>query len=173
MTAVANTVFTAAQFNINVRDNLNETSPAKATQEGQMFVATGVNAIAARRPTFQSVNTAQSLSSGSYTDLATVGPSLTMTTGTRAIVFVSARMENNTNNSSMYASFAVTGASSIAADDINGITMDGIAAANSVRIGATRFLSTLTAGSNTFTMKYRCGDTATFSDRHIIVIPMS
>lgn len=173
MTAVANTVFTAAQFNASVRDNLNETAPAKATQEGQIFAATGVNSIVARRPTLSSVNTSQSLSSGSYTDLATVGPSITVTTGTRAIVSIQARMENNTTNSSMFASFQVTGASSIAADDANGITMDGIAANNSVRIGCMRFLDTLTAGSNTFTMKYRCGDTATYSDRHIIVIPMS
>jgi hypothetical protein len=173
MTAVANTVFTAAQFNASVRDNLNETAPAKATQEGQIFAATGVNAIVARRPTFASVSTSQSLSSGTYTDLATVGPSVTVTTGTRAIVFVQARMENNTTNSSMFASFEVTGASSVAADDANGITMDGITAANSVRIGAARFFNSLTAGSNTFTMKYRCGDTATFSDRHIIIMPMS
>ena len=48
MTAVANTVFTAAQFNQHVRDNLNETAPAKATASGGYFVATGVNAIAQR-----------------------------------------------------------------------------------------------------------------------------
>jgi hypothetical protein len=50
MTAVANSTFTAAQFNQYVRDNLNETAPAKATSAGSYFVADGVNSIAERTP---------------------------------------------------------------------------------------------------------------------------
>ena len=48
MTAVSGSVLTAAQFNTYVRDNLNETAPAKATAAGQIFVSTAANAIAAR-----------------------------------------------------------------------------------------------------------------------------
>ena len=48
MTAVANAVFTAAQFNTHVRDNLLETAPAKATTTGGYFVATGTNTIVQR-----------------------------------------------------------------------------------------------------------------------------
>src|SRR5690606_12967068 len=38
MTAVSGSVFTAAQFNQFVRDNLNETAPARATTAGAHFV---------------------------------------------------------------------------------------------------------------------------------------
>ena len=43
MTAVASSVFTAAQFNTFIRDNLNETSPAKATTAGAYFTVSGTN----------------------------------------------------------------------------------------------------------------------------------
>ena len=49
MTAVANSTFTAAQFNQYVRDNLNETAPALATAAGSYFAADGINSIAERR----------------------------------------------------------------------------------------------------------------------------
>lgn len=54
MTAVASTAFTAAQFNTHVRDNLNETAPAKATTSGRLIVTAGPNSIAEQtipRPT--------------------------------------------------------------------------------------------------------------------------
>lgn len=174
MTAIANTVFTAAQFNTNVRDNLNETAPAKATIAGQIFVSTGTNAIAARLPAFASVTTNQSTASTSYVDLATPGPSVTVTTGTRAMVFIQAQMENTVDTSQTFSSFAVSGASTIAASDANAILMDGVAANNALRFGAMTFLSTLTAGSNTFTMKYRVGaNPGSFERRHIAVVPMN
>ena len=75
-TAVAGATFSAAQFNANVRDNLNETAPAKATAASQLFVSTGPNAIAARVPSTARVDTAESTSSTSYVDLATPGPLL-------------------------------------------------------------------------------------------------
>lgn len=46
-TAVGNTLLTAAFWNTHVRDNMLETAPAKATQAGQIFHATGPNVIAA------------------------------------------------------------------------------------------------------------------------------
>ena len=38
MTAVSGSVYTAAQFNTFVRDNLNETAPAKATTAVEMRI---------------------------------------------------------------------------------------------------------------------------------------
>jgi hypothetical protein len=172
MTAVANTAFTAAQFNTNVRDNLNETAPAKATTAGGVFVATGVNAIAQRIPSGATVAALQSTSSTSYGDLSTAGPAVTVTTGTKAIVHVTARMQNTLDNSSSFASFAVSGATTIAAADTSSIQLDGLTGSNSVRYGMSMMV-TLTAGSNTFTMKYRAGSgTARFSDRDIVVYPL-
>jgi hypothetical protein len=174
MTAVANTIFTAAQFNTHVRDNLNETSPAKATQEGQIFTATGTNAIVARRPTLATVATTQSTASVTYTDLATAGPTVTITTGTRAIVSIQATISNQTDNLSSLASVAVSGATTIAAADSFGLEHDGSPANNSVRFGAMHLFNALTAGSNTFTMKYRAGaGTAEFGNRELIVFPLS
>jgi hypothetical protein len=172
MTAVANTVFTAAQFNTHVRDNLNQTAPAIATAPGQIFVATGVNSIAARTPTRARVETAETTGSASFTDLATVGPSVTVTTGTQALVIITAAINNNTATVASSASFSVSGATAFAADNTVRIARDGIAAGALVRYSAATLFS-LTAGINTFTMKYstQAATTATFSVREIIVIP--
>lgn len=172
MTAVANTVFTAAQFNTHVRDNLNETAPAKATAAGQIFVATGVNSIAARTMARARVETAETTGSSSFTDLATVGPAVTVTTGTQALVIITAAINNSTVSVASSASFSVTGATAFSADNTVRIARDGVAAGALVRYSAAT-LFTLTAGSNTFTMKYstQAATTATFSVREIIVIP--
>lgn len=45
LTAVSGSILTAAQWNASVRDNLNETAPAKATTADRMFVTTGPNAL--------------------------------------------------------------------------------------------------------------------------------
>ena len=87
MTAVSNTVFTAAQFNTHVRDNLNETAPAKATTAGTMFIASGANSIVERVPSTAAVTTSESTGGTGYGNLATPGPAVTVTTGTKAIVF--------------------------------------------------------------------------------------
>src|SRR3954463_9664656 len=109
MTAVAGAPFSAAQFNTYVRDNLNETAPAKATAGGQLFVSTGPNAIAARTPTAATVVTSQTTASTSYTNLATAGPAVTVTTGTQAIALFKASISNDTSNSSSVTAVQVSG----------------------------------------------------------------
>lgn len=174
MTAIAGAIFSAAQFNQYVRDNLNETAPAKATAASQIFVSTGVNAIVARQPSTASVATTQTTSSTSYTNLTTVGPQITVTTGTIAIVLFSVGCANNTANAATYASVAVSGASSVAASDAWCILVDGNAANNFFRCGNAHVFTGLTAGSNTFTIQYRVGSatTASYQNREINVIPL-
>jgi len=73
------------------------------------------------------------------------------------------------------ASFAVSGATTIAADDKWAIYMSGVTANNSNRWGVARLVTGLTAGSNTFTMKYAAGvtgATGTFRKREIVVLPL-
>jgi hypothetical protein len=172
MTAVANTAFTAAQFNTYVRDNLLETAPAKASAAGQYFVATAANQIATRTVQNATVGTSQSTTSTSYTDLGTVGPTVTVVTGTRAFVSIATTLSNNTTNSACSASYAVTGATTIAASDVWRVVSDGLASSNVVRYGMSGFRTDLNAGTNTFTMKYLAGsNTATFANREIVVIP--
>ena len=174
MTAVANTALTAAQWNAHVRDNFLETSPAKATASGQMFVATGTNAIAARTPSGATVATSQTTTSTAYVDLTTAGPIVTVTTGTKAIVSIAANMDTNTTANPVYASYAVSGATTIAANDAWCILRDAITQVNPNRWGVTHFVDTLNPGSNTFTMKYKSttSTTATFLNRTIVVIPL-
>jgi hypothetical protein len=176
MTAVANTVFTAAQFNQFVRDNLNETAPAKATAAGGYFVATGVNEIAQRQ-----IGGATDLDSGTttnstFTDLdapANVGPTVTVTTGARAILFYHCELSASGSGAARM-SVEVSGASSIAPALNRSI---GITNAAGVTIGvgnAVLFAGgvALTPGSNTFTAKYRVSaGTGTFSNRRLIVLP--
>lgn len=171
MTAVAGATFTAAQFNQYVRDNLNMTSPALATAAGQIFVSTAANALAARVPGAAVIATSQSTTSTTYTDLATVGPAVTVTTGTQALVWPAARMSNASTNTN-WASVAVSGASSVSASDAWAASTQG----TNVTVDCRGHLFTgLTSGSNIFTMKYKSGsgtNAATFVDRELIVIPL-
>ena len=107
----------------------------------------------------------------SFGDLtaASVGPARTIDTGTTAYVDIGAQMTNDTPGEICLASFAVSGATTAAAADAISILV--------VDIGALgrRFLVTgLTAGSNTFTMKYRVtAGTGTFERRNICVTPIA
>ena len=172
LTAVSTATLTAAQWNATVRDNLNETAPAKATTAGGIFVATGTNAIAQRIPTGNTIATSQISTATTYGDLATSGPAVTVTTGTQAIVCVTVSLNNSTVGASSRADFAVSGATTRAAVD-NTALIHEVANANQGFRATAVTLITLTAGSNTFTVKYRTsGGTGTFNDRSILVLPL-
>ncbi|HEV2778539.1 MAG TPA: hypothetical protein VGX25_03990 [Actinophytocola sp.] len=174
MTAVANSTLTASQWNIHVRDNFNETAPAKATTAGRIFVSTGANAIAEREPITALTAANQTTTSTSYTDLGgTPGPQASVATGTRAMVWWKARCWNSTATNSVLMSIDVSGASTIAASDTIALvnTIGGTALAESQC--QFHFFDTLTAGTNTFTAKYRVdASTGNFIDRRLMVIPL-
>lgn len=170
MTAVSGSVFTAAQFNTNVRDNLNETATAKATQVSSIFVGNGVNSLVERLPEVDNIGTTETTGSTSYTDLATVGPTVTTTTGTRAMIFIRCGMEN-TGTGASFMTFEVSGATTQAASDTFAININGLAASR-WRLGSMYMISSLTPGSNTFTAKYKVGSgTGTFLSRQLSVLP--
>jgi hypothetical protein len=173
MTAVANSTFTAAQFNQYVRDNLNETAPAKATAASQFPVSTGANAITMRSPSTARVDTSQTTTSTTYTDLATVGPRITVETGPIALVFFAADINNSADTSLAKCSVAVSGASSVAASDQWMFSLDGVAASNFNRHSMAHTFIGLTPGNNTFTMRYAVGsNTGTFRNRELNVFPL-
>lgn len=173
MTAVANAVFTSSQYNTHVRDNLLETAPAKATVAGTYSIATGPNSIQERVPTTAEVNTNEGTSTTTYTDLATPGPSVTVTTGTKAIVWFNSQVVNSSANVETYATVEVSGATTISADDSWAICQDGAPASQFWGFGTTTMFTTLNSGSNTFTMKYRVSaGTGTYRRRNIIVLPL-
>lgn len=172
MTAVAGSTFTAAQFNQYVRDNLLECPTAKVSATGQYAVATGANTMAARAALGATIATSETSTSTSYVDLTTVGPAVTITTGTAAAVFLKCAFDNNTANIGTFMGFSISGASSVAANDAQAIDSVNAAAARS-RIGGAFFVTGLTAGSNIFTAKYKVAtaSTGTFTQRDLWVLP--
>jgi hypothetical protein len=146
------------------------TPAALATTAGSIFVATGTNAIAQRTPNANTVPTSQTTNNTSYVDLATTGPALTLTTGTTALVMIDCEISHGSTGVSSYMGYAVTGATSVSATDTTAVKSTN---ASGYPIAATRaILQSLTAGSNTFTAKYRVDSgTGTFVNRHINVIP--
>lgn len=120
------------------------------------------------------VATEESTTSTSFTDLSTAGPAVTVTTGTRALVLWGSRIFNNTSGQDSFTSVEISGASSVAA------SLDYSAALRATGTSTPRanfnrawLFTGLTAGSNTFTMKYRVGGgTGTFEARNIIVVDM-
>lgn len=116
------------------------------------------------------VDTAQSTTSTSFTDLATPGPAVTITTGTKALVTITARIYHNTDGYAAAMGCAVSGATTVAADIVQALIHN----AQGIRASTVRLHTGLTAGSNTFTAKYEAQDpgTANFSARQISVIDM-
>lgn len=119
------------------------------------------------------VATSQATTSTTYTDLATVGPAVTVTTGTSALVIVGAQILNSTAAITAFMSFAVSGATTSAAVDAGRAV--GVANANLILASRAFLMTGLTPGSNTFTAKYKVNgaSTGTFQDRYIIVRPIS
>jgi hypothetical protein len=169
-TAVAGQPFTAALFNAQMRDNLNATAPAQATTISSWFTGTGTNAIAERIPAQNNTLTSSTTTSTSYTNLADgVSTSVTVATGTSAWVLLYANF-SNASAVNTWVSFAVSGATTIAASDTMALMQNHTGGR---RFGTPFYLNgTLTPGNNTFTMKYRVtSGTGTYTTRRIGVIP--
>lgn len=91
-----------------------------------------------------------------------VDPAVTIQTGTKALVTISARVQTAGNYN--FAGVAVSGASTIAADDAKSATAGGSNTSGTAISCSITYLETgLTAGSNTFTMRYKCNVSASGS----------
>ncbi len=124
-------------------------------------------------PAGNPVATAETTTNTSYVNLATAGPSVTMQTGPRAIVIVGARLDSSTTSDSVYMSYAVSGATTIAAADTSALEYAAFAAGVNIQASYVDYVSNLTPGFNTFTAMYRTtGGTATYRNRRLIVIPV-
>lgn len=173
MTFVANTVITAAQLNTHLRDNLNETAAAKATTAGRIFVATGSNSLAERVVAQATIATSQTTTTtGSFVDLTTPGPAVTVTTGTICLVALSCNLKNSLASTASTMAVAVSGASTVAADAARAVIYNPGNNSDSSQQTYLFPMTGLTAGSNTFTAKYAVnGGTGTFANRVIVVFP--
>lgn len=113
----------------------------------------------------------QTTTSTTYTDLATVGPAVTVTVGStgKVLLGISCALRNSSGNFSMMA-FAMSGATVWAGDDSMSLQTS---AADDLRAGATWIRSGLATGSTTFTAKYRVtAGTGTFTHRRMWVTPL-
>jgi hypothetical protein len=169
MTAIAGSVFTAAQFNTFLRDNLNECPTSKATTPGSFFVSSATNQVVERVPTSDYIATPQTTTSTGFTDLATPGPVVSVMTASFAFVSLYCN-QTNTSGNAAWMSYDISGATTQAALASTAIQLQFN---GGQRLGATILQSGLTPGVNTFTAKYQISTsgTATFSDRRLAVLP--
>jgi hypothetical protein len=166
-TTLGDIEYRSSTANTNTRLGIGTTGQVLAVSGG--VPAWSTPASAAPASDSAKVTTSQSTTSTSYTDLATAGPAVTITTGTKALILISARLETSVQQRG-YAGYAVSGATTIAASDETALLT---ALDRSFRFGIASRLNNLTAGSNTFTMKYRVeSGSGTYSNREIIVIDL-
>ena len=126
-------------------------------------------------PTTAFVSGQQSTTSTSYVALTTA-TAVTVTTGTSALVVASARLINTSTNYEAIMSYAVSGATTVAASDNYLATFaESDTAASAGCTGTLFYVHTgLTAGSNTFSLQFRVavGGTGYFASRRITVFPL-
>lgn len=173
-TWIAGELLTAALLNTHLRDNFNELDVAKVTDVGQYCVSTAANAVTTRSYGYARVDTNETLvTPAGYSDLATVGPAVTVATGTRALIMIAAGVDHGTADGDTKASYAISGATTVAASDTWCIRRDGMPATNSLRLARHDLRTDLTPGTNTFTMKYNgSAGTLTYDARLIAVFPL-
>jgi hypothetical protein len=113
------------------------------------------------------VSTYQGTTSTSYTALATAGPAVTITTGTKALVILSSFIDARGS-----VSFDISGSSSFSAADTKAVQLNGDSISGI--FSGVYLMTGLTAGSNTFTQKYRStnGAATNFQNRNLAVIDM-
>jgi hypothetical protein len=121
------------------------------------------------------VATLETTTSTSYTALTTAGPAVTLTTGTKALVIITADMRVGTSNAISTMSYGVSGATTITVGDTTALTFKqtGTDTSQSIRASCAS-VPTLTAGSNVFTALYKTGSgTASFFNRDMFVINLA
>lgn len=168
-----------------------QTTPSAVADYGRIYTKTdnqfyfqdgaGVESAVALggAPAADFVSASETETSTSYDDMTTAGPAVSVVTGTKAIVFIAAEMENSSGSVTTHMSVAVSGATTIAASDdwnlmhVVGTAAEVFARGRMITFGLGGAGGALTAGTNTFTAKYRVSSgTGTFDNRELLVIPL-
>lgn len=173
-TWIGGETLTAALLNTHLRDNMLELDVAQITQEGDYVVAAGANDLVKRTYGFQRIDTSETKTASTYGALATVGPAVTLTTGTSALVFWKCQMDNAVTDAHCKMSYKISGATTSASDDTRSTLRDGLPGANALSFMGSDLRTDLVAGSNTFTAEYASDgtNTATFVNRVLFVISL-
>lgn len=138
---------------------------------GSSWFTIGPTTMAVTAADSAQVLTYQTTTSTTYTDLATVGPSVTLTTGTKVVVAVTCYTDPSGAGASASMGFSISGATTFAATDNYAAGRVGLSASGWAGVISWVGIITVTAGSNTFTAKYKRGSAAThgFDSRNISV----
>jgi hypothetical protein len=150
------------------------TAPAVATSAGGLIATSGANSVVQRTPNAAQITAGESTTSTSYTATltnASTGPSVTVACGPRALVAFHTRQITSVNNINAWTSYTISAPTNLAASDNWAVSYDVVG--TQVYHGLTLIEPNVTAGTNTFTMQYRVGGsaTATFGSRRINVVP--
>ena len=118
--------------------------------------------------------TCSTTTTASFADPSTAGntnPTVTLVTGTSAIVDINSTLYNSTASAYTFVSFAVTGATTLAGSEANCYYYSAVSGTPADQHTGRRLIITgLTAGTNTFTMKYKVNvGTGQFNRRTLIV----
>ena len=174
-TTLGDIEYRSATANTNTRLAVGTSGQVLTVSGGVPAWQTAASAIPANASA--TVDTLQSTNSTTYTDLATAGPAVTVTTGTKALVIVTAEMRCEDGGVKMFMSYAVSGATTVAASDEVAVQQQPAASFGTKAGGRASAASvvTLTAGSNTFTAKYRLSTNTAdeFSNRAIFVMNLA
>jgi hypothetical protein len=183
-TFTAGQVLTAAQMNqsartgvpvaadASARDGLFGGTGEKTLAEGQLVYLEDLNVvqyydgaswIAIQQTRADYIATSQATTSLTYTDLSTVGPTVTIVTGTSAYVTIQTLGADAVSNR-QFMSFAVSGASTVTAGTYE---IAPVNANVTSPLTLTFVVTGLTAGSNVFTAKYKSldGNSIAFAKR--------
>lgn len=118
-----------------------------------------------------SVDTTARTNTGSGFTTFTGAVSVTITTGTLALVFLSISQDGGTTSAVMNTGFAVSGATTIAANDETAVKHQSQGANHPLRAGIAT-LVTLTAGENVFSVQSRISaGTHNIVNQELIVVP--
>jgi hypothetical protein len=142
-------------------------------KDTDQFLIYNGNAWVCLTPQSAVVNALESTASTSYTNLTTTGPSVTVATGSKALVTITATIDSNSTagNTQVFAGFDVSGPSTVAANEDQ--SLNHRLGASLVTQSGTFLVTGLTGGNNVFTMKYKSGDssiTARYFRRNITVV---
>ena len=157
------------------------TAPTVPAAAGTVtFVPTGItttyngSAWVTTTPISAQANANGTTTSGSFTATLSgspgTNPSVTLATGTTALVTVKAALANDTTGAGVYMGVAVSGASTVAATTTECV-YNGGTGGQFIIASASFVVSMSNAGTHTFTAQYRVGSTGTgtFGSRQIIV----
>ena len=125
---------------------------------------------------YATVATQESTTSSTFTDLTTSGPAVTVTTGTKALIIISASQRSTISGAQAQMSFAVSGATTraVQTNEWTNTSFGSVTGGINENASAAIYVSGLTAGSNTFTAKYAApvSDSVSFQYRKITVVDL-